>query len=295
VPGLIALALASNIGGTTTMIGDPPNILIASHIKTDFVTFLIDVGPVAIITLICFLAVAAFVGKWREPGSPESRARVLAMDESGLITDPRLLRISLFVLAVTIAGFLLQGWLGYEPAAVALTGGVLILLITRSDPHHQLVKVEWNTLFFFIGLFIVVGGLEKTGVLETVGQRAVELTNGSLSKSMFLVLWMSAFLSGVIDNIPYTATMLPILDGLNEGLKAQGHPSNAIWWALAIGADMGGNMTIIGASANVLIANIAERNGHRIRFVEFLKWGVPTVFGTMVIATVYLWLHYLAF
>ena len=295
VPGLIAIALASNIGGTSTLIGDPPNILIASHVGIDFMTFLTAVGPVAVLTLIAFLAAAAVVGRWREPGTPATRARVMAMDDSDLISDPRLLKISIAVLVLVITGFVLQGTLGYEPAGVALMGGVLILVITRRDPHHELMQVEWSTLFFFIGLFIVVGGLETTGVLEAVGERAVDLTKGSLAGSLFLVLWMSAGLSGVVDNIPYTATMLPILDELNQDLIARGHPSNALWWALAVGADMGGNLTIIGASANVLVANISERNGHHITFVEFFKWGLPTTLASMVIASVYFWLRYLAF
>ena len=295
VPGLIAIALASNIGGTTTLIGDPPNILIASHAGIDFMTFLTSVGPVAILTLVAFLAAAAVIGRRREPGSAQHRARVMAMDHSGLITDPGLLRISIGVLVLVILGFVFQGVLGYEPAAVALFGGVLVLVITRRDPHHELVQIEWSTLFFFIGLFIVVGGLETTGVLEAVGERAVDLTQGSLPRSLFLVLWMSAGLSGVVDNIPYTATMLPILDELNADLIAHGHPSNAIWWALAVGADMGGNLTIIGASANVLIANISERNGHHITFFEFFKWGLPTTLGSMVIASIYFWLRYIAF
>lgn len=294
-PGLVAIALASNIGGTSTLIGDPPNILIASHANIDFMTFLVHVGPAAVLSLVAFLVVLALVARWREPTNETQRRRIMSMDDQGLITDLRLLRISVAVLAATIVGFLLQGVLGYEPAAIALMGGVLILLITRNDPHHELMQVEWTTLFFFIGLFIVVGGLEHTGVLQDVGRSAVELTRGSVEASTFLVLWMSALLSGVVDNIPYTATMLPVLDELNRSLNQAGHPRNITWWALTLGADLGGNLTVIGASANVLVANIAERSGHPISFAEFFRWGLATTIGTVVISSAYLWLRYMAF
>lgn len=191
-------------------------------------------------------------------------------------------------------GFLLQGWLGYEPAGVALMGGAALLLVTGQDPHEYLREIEWSTLFFFIGLFIVVGGLEQVGVLEELGQRAADLTGDSTAAAAMLILWMSAILSGIIDNIPYTATMLPIVQDMNEGLDANDTP-NLLWWALAIGADMGGNLTIVAASANVLVANLAARSGYPISFMEFLRWGAPTTLASMVIATGYIWLRYLAF
>ena len=294
VPGLIAIVLASNIGGTATLIGDPPNILIASHADIDFVTFFLNVGPVSIITLAGFLVVAAFFARWKVRATPEQRERVMAIDESGMITDPRLLRITLVVLAFTVLGFIMHGQLGYEPSMVALAGGSVLMLVARQEPHEVLRDIEWSTLFFFIGLFVLVAGLEETGLLETIGDRAVDLTDGSPAAAALTILWMSALLSGVIDNIPYTATMLPIVQDMNEGLDANDTP-NLLWWALAIGADMGGNLTIVAASANVLVANLAARSGYPISFMEFLRWGAPTTLASMVIATGYIWLRYLAF
>ncbi|MCH7919670.1 MAG: anion permease [Planctomycetes bacterium] len=179
VPMLIAEVLASNIGGTATLIGDPPNILIASHADIDFVTFFLNVGPVSIITLAGFLVVAAFFARWKVRATPEQRERVMAIDESGMITDPRLLRITLVVLAFTVLGFIMHGQLGYEPSMVALAGGSVLMLVARQEPHEVLRDIEWSTLFFFIGLFVLVAGLEETGLLETIGARAVDLTDGS--------------------------------------------------------------------------------------------------------------------
>jgi Na+/H+ antiporter NhaD/arsenite permease-like protein len=295
VPMLIAEAIASNIGGTVTLIGDPPNILIGSFARLSFLDFTTSVGPGAILALGAYLLLLRWTQRRALRGSAETRDRVMAIDDAGLITDPRLLRICLAVLAVTIGGFLVHGVLGYEPSAVALMGATVLLLITRADPHEALRDVEWSTLFFFIGLFVVVGGLDSTGVLERVGRAAADASGGSLTTATMLILWMSALLSGVVDNIPYTATMLPVVRTLGNDLG--GHDTNArvLWWALAMGADLGGNLTVIGASANVLVSNLAARSGHRISFWEFLKHGVPATALTIAIASAYLWLRFLAF
>jgi Na+/H+ antiporter NhaD/arsenite permease-like protein len=295
VPGLIAITLASNIGGTSTLIGDPPNILIGSHADLSFSAFLINLGPPALASMLGLLGVIVLLARRAEPSSDERRSHIMAMEESGLITDPHMLKVALAVLGVVVTGFVLQDWLHYEPAAVALFGGVLILLITRHDPHNELMRLEWNTLFFFIGLFMVVGGLEHTGVLAEIGERAVDLTNGSRTTSTFIVLWLSAILSGIVDNIPYTATMLPVIDELVLEIERE-HPGGGevLWWSLALGADLGGNLTIIGASANVLVANISARQNQPISFVAFFRWGSLTVLGTMLISSAYLWLRYLA-
>ena len=294
VPMLIAEVLASNIGGTSTLIGDPPNILIASHADIDFLTFAVNVGPVAVISLAVFLALLPLLMRGQLQPASDARERLMQIDHSQLITDPRLLRISGGVLALVVLGFLFQGALGYEPATVALAGATLLLLITRQDPHEALREVEWSTLFFFIGLFIVVGGLEQVGVLAEIGQWAADVTGGSPAASAMLVLWMSAILSGFIDNIPYTAAMLPIVETMSAQLDASAAP-NLLWWSLAIGADMGGNLTIVAASANVLVANLATRNGLKISFLEFFRYGLVTTMITMLIASAYIWLRYLAF
>ena len=293
VPMLIAEALASNIGGTATLIGDPPNILIASHANISFVEFLVNVGPVSILALVAFLAVAPWLMARDMQTSEELRQRVMEIDDSELITDWRLLRISLVILGAVILGFLFQGLLGYEPAGVALMGGAALLVVTGHDPHDTLREVEWPTLFFFIGLFIVISGLEHEGVLEAVGQRAADLTGESAAAATFMLLWLSAIASGIVDNIPYTATMLPIVDELGAAIPSiDGDSPNVLWWALAVGTDMGGNLTVVGASANVLVANISARSGRPISFFEFLRYGSLTTLGTMVIASIYFWLRF---
>lgn len=198
------------------------------------------------------------------------------------------------MLGFVTVGFLFQGVIGYDPAAVALMGAITLLLITRGDPHEQLREIEWSTLFFFFGLFMVVGGLEHVGLLEDIGERAADLTGSSAVTGSMLILWMSAILSGIVDNIPYTATMLPIVEEMASAVEDGGEPS-VLWWALAIGADMGGNLTVIAASANVVVASLAARSGNPISFGEFFRWGAATTLGTMLIATVYMWLRYFAF
>src|SRR5688572_13283394 len=205
-----------------------------------------------------------------------------------MISDPVLLRRSLLVLGLTLVGFLLHGPLGYEPATIALTGALVLMVVAREEPHEVLREVEWPTLFFFIGLFMLVAGVIEIGLVEAVASAIVTVTDGALAPMAILLLWGSAVLSGIIDNIPYTATMIPVV-----GQLSQGTDSEALWWALAIGADFGGNATIIGASANVILASLAEREGHPVRFGTFLRYGLPVTLGSMVVATVYVWLRYL--
>jgi Na+/H+ antiporter NhaD/arsenite permease-like protein len=214
---------------------------------------------------------------------------LLALDERQMITDPRLLRSSLVVLGLTLVGFVLHGVLHLEPATIALTGAVVLMIVAREDPHEVLREVEWPTLFFFIGLFMLVAGVIEIGLIVAVAGAIESVTGGILAPTTILVMWASAGLSGVIDNIPYTATMIPVVSQLSSA-----HESDALWWGLAIGADLGGNATIIGASANVILASMAEREGHRISFGTFLRYGLPVTFGSMIIATAYVWLRYLS-
>jgi Na+/H+ antiporter NhaD/arsenite permease-like protein len=292
VPFIIAEILASNIGGASTLIGDPPNILIGSAADLDFTAFLLNMGPISFITLVAFLVAARWIWRNDLAVEPELRDSLLALDERQMISDPRLLRRSLAVLGLTLIGFLLHGPLGYEPATVALAGAVVLMVVAREEPAEVLREVEWPTLFFFIGLFMLVAGIIEVGAIDAVAQTLVDVTGGSLAAASILVLWVSAVLSGIIDNIPYTATMIPVVAQLAESGEGARDP-NVLWWALAIGADLGGNATIIGASANVILASLAEREGHPIRFGTFLRYGLPVTFGTMVIATIYLWLRYL--
>jgi Na+/H+ antiporter NhaD/arsenite permease-like protein len=206
-----------------------------------------------------------------------------------MITNAPLLRRSLVVMGLTMLGFLLQGVLGYEPATVALTGAVALMVVARESPQDVLREVEWPTLFFFIGLFILIAGVIEIGMITAIADALTDVTGGALAAGSLVILWLSAVLSGVVDNIPYTATMLPVVAEMSAP-----HPgSQALWWSLAAGADLGGNATIIGASANVILASMAEREGHPIGFWTFMKYAGPVTLGTIVVSTVYIWLRYL--
>ena len=287
-PFLMSEILASNIGGAATLIGDPPNILIGSAAGLDFGAFLVNMAPLSAILLAIYLVSARWLFRGLLTADPELRASLLELNEREMITNPALLRRSLAVLGLTLLGFLLHGVLGLEPATVALTGAIVLMVLAGESPDEVLRDVEWPTLFFFIGLFMLIAGVIEIGLIDVVADAIIALTGGALASTSLLVLWLSAFLSGIIDNIPYTATMIPVVEQLDRG-----QPNDALWWALAIGADLGGNATIIGASANVILAGMAEREGHPIRFGQFLRYGLPVTVGTMVIATAYLWLRYL--
>lgn len=288
-PLIIAEILSSNIGGTATLIGDPPNILIASAANIDFATFFLNMGPLSAIVLVVFLVAARWLFRGQLVVDPEMRDALLALDERQMITDPTLLRRSLVVLGLTMFGFVLHGPLGYEPATVALTGAVALMVVARENPHEVLREVEWPTLFFFIGLFMLIAGVIEIGMIEAIATALTDLTGGALAGGAIVILWLSAVLSGVVDNIPYTATMLPVVEQMSEPHGG----SQALWWALAAGADMGGNLTIIGASANVILASMSEREGHPIGFWTFMKYAGPVTLGSILISTAYIWLRYL--
>ncbi|HET6380699.1 MAG TPA: ArsB/NhaD family transporter [candidate division Zixibacteria bacterium] len=290
MPFIIAEVLASNIGGTSTLIGDPPNILIGSAADIDFATFAANMGPLALIILVLFLVAARWLFRNHLQVDPELRDSLLALDEREMIADPRLLRTSLAVLGLTLVGFLLHGALHLEPATIALAGAVLLMVVARQDPHEVLGQVEWPTLFFFIGLFMVVAGVIEIGLIQAVANALIEITGGALTAGAFVILWISAILSAFVDNIPYTATMIPVVEQMSEPHGG----SQALWWALAAGADLGGNATIIGASANVILANMAEREGHPITFGTFFRYAAPVTFGSIVVSMAYIWVRYLA-
>ena len=289
-PLIISEVIASNIGGAATLIGDPPNILIGSHAGLDFGAFLVHMAPLSAIVLVGYLAAARLIFAKHLAVDDERRRSLLALDERLMIEDPALLRRSLVVLGATLVGFVLHGPLGYEPATVALAGAVALMIIGRQDPRKVFHEVEWPTLFFFIGLFMVVAGLIEVGVIEALAAAVSDLTGGALAATSMLLLWMSAAISAVIDNIPYAATMVPLVAELNAD---HGHTGDVLWWALAIGTDYGGNATAIGASANVVLLAMAQREGHPISFGRYLRYGVPITLGTMLVATAYVWLRYL--
>ncbi|UCD99169.1 MAG: ArsB/NhaD family transporter [Chloroflexota bacterium] len=288
VPFLIAEILASNIGGSATLIGDPPNILIGSAADLDFSTFALNMAPPAIIILIVFIGLSWFLFRRDLDSMGDASLDINALDTKALITDKRLLIKGGIVTGFMIIGFLLHGELHIEPATIALAGAMVLLLWGGSDVHHALREVEWTTLFFFIGLFIMVEAIVTVGIIEQLSQALLNLTGGNLATTSMLLIWMSSIASGIIDNIPYTATMIPIVENLGQTL-----PVRPLWWSLALGACLGGNATLVGASANLVVANLATRSGHPIRFGTFLKYGLVTTFISLVIASAYIWLRYL--
>ena len=288
MPFLISGILASNIGGTATLVGDPPNLLIGSAADIDFLTFAANLAPISLLILIVFLGMSWFLFKNDLQSGQGGALDIEALEAEALITDRPLLRKALVVMGGVIVGFLLHGALHLEPATIALAGATILLLWGRSDPHHILREIEWTTLVFFIGLFITVEAVVHVGIIETVAEEALRLTGGSLPLTSMLLLWLSAFASGIVDNIPYTATLIPVVENLGQSM-----PIMPLWWSLALGACLGGNTTLVGAAANVVVANVAEKSGHPISFKHFLGYGLVTTVMSLLLATGYMWLRYL--
>ncbi|MGH9197444.1 MAG: ArsB/NhaD family transporter, partial [Acidimicrobiia bacterium] len=290
VPYLLAEALASNIGGTATLIGDPPNIIIASVAGLSYLDFVVNLAPIVVLLLVIFLFMAKpMFGKSLE-GDPERVAEVMSLNEREAITNPGLLIRSLAVLTVVTLAFLFHSFLGYEPVVIALIGGGLLLLVSGLDQGDLLKDIEWGTLAFFLGLFVMVGGLIKTGVIETIAEQASTLTGGRTFLASMLVLVISGALSGIVDNIPYVAAMAPVVSRLTSELSS----GNVLWWSLALGADLGGNATAVGASANVVVVGLAARAGQPISFFEFLKYGGLVTVVTVAVSAAYIWFRYFA-
>jgi len=289
VPFLISEVLASNIGGTATLIGDPPNILIGSASGFGFVDFLVTLGPPVVVILGASLLALRFAFAAEIEVHAEARDRVLALDEREVVTDPRLLRVSLAVIGATLVGFLLEGPLGLGSATIALLGATVLILLARVDPVEVFSEIEWPTLFFFVGLFILVGGVVQAGLVAGVADLLLRITGDNQAVATIGLLWLSGIASGVIDNIPYTTAMLPIVERLgHNGLQTE-----PLWWSLALGASLGGNATLVGASANVVVANLAARAGHPISFRTFLGYGLLVVACSLAISSLYLWFRFL--
>ena len=289
-PYLIAEVLASNIGGAATLVGDPPNIIIASRAGLSFNDFLVNMAPLVVVLMAVFLGLCRWLFRKDFQYDADRAASVLRLNEREAITDPGLLVTSLLVLVGVVAAFVLHPVLHYEPSVVALLGAGLLVLLTRVTTAQALAEVEWPTLVFFAGLFVMVGGLVETGTVGRISRAAIDWTGGDLAVASFGLLFGSAALSAVIDNIPYVATMSPIVSSLVEG---RGPESDVLWWSLAFGADLGGNATAIGASANVVVLGLAARAGHPIGFWEFTRYGLLVTVVTVTAVAPYLWLRYL--
>ena len=288
IPYLISQALASNIGGTATLIGDPPNILIGSAAGLGFTEFALNLAPVTIVIFLAFVVTVRFLFRGLQVPD-ERREAVLEETEAKAIVEPRLMVISLIVVGATLVGFVFHAAIGVEAATIALTGATVLLLVARIDPHEALRDVEWSTLFFFVGLFMLVEAIVHVGIVGGIAEAIAQAAEGRVATASIALLWFSALASAIVDNIPYTATAIPVVESLIE----DGLPSDPLWWSLALGACLGGNLTIVGASANVVIANLAARAGYPIRFFEFFKYGSIVVVESLVISTVYVWVRYL--
>jgi Na+/H+ antiporter NhaD/arsenite permease-like protein len=281
--------LASNIGGTATLIGDPPNILIGSASGLGFLEFLLNLGPISLAILVVYLFLTRFMFGRDLEIHAEVRDAVLALDEREVLSNPGLLRLSLLVIGATLVGFLLATPLNLEPGAIALLGAAVLLLLSRLEVEEVLREIEWPTLFFFVGLFMLVEAVVHVGIIDALATALIDLTSGDATVTAIGLLWLSGIASGIVDNIPYTATMIPVVRQLGES----GLPIEPLWWSLALGACLGGNATIVGASANVVVANMAGRAGHPITFRAFLRYGLLVAFISLVMSTGYLYLRYL--
>ncbi|MDQ0831394.1 Na+/H+ antiporter NhaD/arsenite permease-like protein [Streptomyces achromogenes] len=291
-PFLIAEVFASNIGGIATLVGDPPNIIIASRAGLTFNDFLVHLAPLAALLVVVLIALCRFLFR-KSFVYDEARAEeVMALQEGEAIKAPRLLVQGLVVLALVVVGFVLHPVLHYEPSVVALLGAGLLIAVSSVETGEVLGEVEWPTLAFFAGLFIMIGGLIETGVIGEISKALADAIGDNELGGSMLLLGASAVLSGIVDNIPYVATMAPITSDLVQSMGGSG--DHVMWWALAIGADLGGNATAIGASANVVVLGIAERNRQPISFWQFTKYGLVVTAVTVALSAGYVWLRYFA-
>ncbi|TAN59203.1 MAG: hypothetical protein EPN26_00325 [Rhodospirillales bacterium] len=300
-PILVAEIFASNIGGTATLIGDPPNIIIGSATGLTFNDFVMNLTPVIIVVQIVTAAIFHVLWGRTLHATSENRERVMKFSEREAITDWRLLKQSLFVIFFVILGFILARQIHLEPGTISMFGAATLMLLanlgrdseTQShEVNHTFSEVEWITIFFFVGLFMVVSGVEHAGVLKMLAEHLIDATGGDLAVTAIAILWASAILSAMIDNIPFVATMIPLIKNMAPTF---GGPEGLLplWWSLSLGACLGGNGTLIGASANLTVAGLAERAGTSFRFIPYLKVAFPVMLVSIVISTAYVWWRYL--
>ena len=292
VPFLLTQVMASNVGGASTLIGDPPNILIGSAAGLTFADFVVNMTPVVLLTLPVVLGILYLMFRKDLGGGADAEAVIANMDAAGSIRDGVLLRRSLIVLGLVILAFFLHGALHLEAATIALFGAAALLLYSGLNVEEVLRDVEWPTLLFFVGLFVLVGGLEVTGFVGSIAEALTGVGGGGSVTTAIVVIWGSGLASGIVDNIPFTATMIPVIQDLAEAENLSEAQVEPLWWSLALGADFGGNLTLIGASANVVVAGMSERAGQRISFVKFMLYGIPVTLVSLVVATVYVLVRY---
>ncbi|MDU6113758.1 MAG: ArsB/NhaD family transporter [Paeniclostridium sordellii] len=284
VPFLITQILASNIGGTATLIGDPPNIMIGSAANLSFIDFVINLGPVVVVilffTIICF----RFMFKKHLYVDDKYKEEILKLDESKAIKDKPLLIKSIIMIILILLGFVLHNIIHIESSIIALTGATVMMFIGKQDVDEILSSIEWSTIAFFGGLFVIVGGLVEVGIIDFISSYLINATSGNLALTMLVILWLSAIISSFLDNIPFVATLIPLI----LTMQAQGVDVTPIWWATSLGACLGGNGTLIGASANIVLSNVGDKNGYPISFKSYFKIGFPLMLLSIVISTFYL-------
>ena len=284
IPFLITQIIASNIGGTATLIGDPPNIMIGSAANISFIDFLINLGPIVVILLLTMIICFKFLFKNTLTIDKNCTRNILKLDEKKSIKDKSLLIKSIIVMAFILLGFMLHNKLNLDSCIVALSGATIMLLIGKQDIDEILSSVEWSTILFFTGLFVIVGGLEEVGLINKLATFIIEATDGHLVLTMLIILWLSAIVSSLLDNIPFVATLIPLI----VTIETQGLNITPLWWSVSLGACLGGNGTLVGASANIVLASIGEKHGYPLSFKEYFKFGFPLMILSILISTVYL-------
>jgi Na+/H+ antiporter NhaD/arsenite permease-like protein len=298
VPYLISEVLLSNIGGTATLIGDPPNIMIGSANKhLDFNAFLLNLTPIVLLIAAVTIVLLAWIYRKQLKTDEKLISKLMSVNDADYIKDAKLLKKSVSILALTILGFILHSVIHVDAAVIAMAGAVVLMLI--AVPEHEIedvfASVEWVTIFFFAGLFILVGGLVDIGLIKNLAEKALKITGGDISVAAYLILWLSGIASATIDNIPFVATMIPLIKDMavGMGLSPDAAQMEVLWWALSLGACLGGNGTLIGASANVIVAGIASREGHGFSYMDFLKIGAPLTLIALLFSHAYLFVRYL--
>lgn len=294
LPILIAEIIASNIGGTATLIGDPPNIMIGSGTHLGFMDFIINLTPIVIVTYVVTLVLLRIIFRSQLVADPERQKTIMDLNEKDELRDMKLLRKCLLVLGLTTFGFVMHQYVHLDSSVIALTGASLLLLISREDPEHALHAVEWPVIFFFVGLFVLVGGLGEVGVISAIAKGAIDLTGGDMIATSMLILWLSGIASAFVDNIPFVATMIPMIKDMGIIMEVTDpNQLNLFWWSLSLGACLGGNGTIIGASANVVVIGMAEKRGTNISFVKYFVVAFPLMLISLVFSSAYMLAWYI--
>ncbi|MDC3412437.1 ArsB/NhaD family transporter [Aquibacillus sp. 3ASR75-11] len=292
-PYLLTIIFSANIGGTATLIGDPPNIMIGQAVEhLTFLSFITNLAPIVFVIFVIMITSIIFLFRRQLIRNENNTVKLMQMNAEEYLKKTPMLYQSITVLLLTISGFLLHPIIHIELTTVAAFGALLLLLLTDKEAGSEKVfqEVEWVTLFFFIGLFMLVGGLEKVGVIDELARGIMWATEGDLTKTSFLILWTAGIFSGIVDNIPFVAAMIPVVEEFQSYGMANLNP---LWWSLALGACLGGNGTLIGASANVVVAGLAEGSGQRLPFVRFLLYGIPLVLVSIILSMIYIYIRYL--